>query len=73
MIRQTEFSSVSTVLEYSGGSDLIGEQSVRGLLQFSHCELFLLDAEEAMSGSHYQATVGEDTVDRKGLVLAVVN
>jgi hypothetical protein len=46
MIRPTEFSSVSecSAVEYSGGNYLVGEQSVGGPLQFSTCELLLLEA-----------------------------
>jgi hypothetical protein len=45
MIQLTEFSSVSeySAVEYSGVK-LVGQQSVRGLLQFSRCELLLLEA-----------------------------
>jgi hypothetical protein len=68
-------------------SELVGEQSVRGLLQFSCCEPLLLDGGSWGTGifreprvrgtstteSHYQATTGEDTADWKDSVHVVVN
>jgi hypothetical protein len=58
-------------------SELFVDQSVRGLLQFSRCELLLLEAgscgtgivreprvrEPSNFGSPYQTTIGEDTAD----------
>jgi hypothetical protein len=57
MIRWTKFSGVSecSAVEYSGVELL--EQSVRGLLQLSHCELLLLEA-----GSWGTGTVREPRV-----------
>jgi hypothetical protein len=43
VIRQTEFNLVSecSAVEHMEQSALFGEQSVRGLLQFSRCQLLL--------------------------------
>jgi hypothetical protein len=63
------------------------ERSVKGMVQFSHCELLPLEAgswgtgivweprvrETSAIGSRYQKTYGEDTADWKDLVHAAVN
>jgi hypothetical protein len=89
MTRPTEFSSVSECssswVEWSEVSWLVSDQLVRGLLQFSTCQLLLLDAcrrgtgiirEPRLRGSsavesRYQTTTGEDTADWRDLVRAV--
>jgi hypothetical protein len=65
----------------------VGLWAVRGLLQFSQCELLLFEAGSwgmgivleprvrgtSAVGSHYRATTGEDTADWEDLIRAVVN
>jgi hypothetical protein len=81
MIRPTELSLASecSTVEWS---DLVGEQPVRGLLQFGRCELLLLEAgiwgkgtvreprvrRTSAAGSRYQATTGEYTAHLKDAV-----
>jgi hypothetical protein len=86
--RPSKFSSVSecSAVEYSG-MKWVGWWAVRVLLQFSRCELLLLEVGSwgtgtvrehwgkgtPAVGSCYQATTGEDTADWEDLVRAVVN
>jgi hypothetical protein len=82
MTRPAEFSSASvcnvwTELSCAEWSELVGEQLVREQLQFSRCELLLLEAGSwdtgivqeprvgrmSAIGSCYQTTTGEDTAD----------
>jgi hypothetical protein len=68
-------------------NELVSEQSARGLLRFSPCELLLWEAGSwgqgtvretrgrgtSAVGSRHRATTGEDTADWKYLISAAVN